>query len=96
MLNPSLRDYRIFSSMDMPDMQTILVQTHEPSGPYGAKSVAEIPIDGPAPAIANAVYDAIGVRLRQIPLVPERVWRAMREEGAAPPREQEREVVVPR
>ncbi|NDD28266.1 MAG: aldehyde oxidase [Proteobacteria bacterium] len=81
MINPSLRDYRVFSSADMPQMQTILVTTHEPSGPYGAKSVAEIPIDGPAPAITNAVYDAIGVRLRQIPLVPERVWRAMRDQG---------------
>ena len=80
-LNPSLRDYKIFSSADMPDMQTILISTHERTGPYGAKSVAEIPIDGPAPAIANAVYDAIGVRLRQIPLVPERVWNAMREQG---------------
>jgi putative selenate reductase molybdopterin-binding subunit len=78
MLTTSLRDYKIFSSSDMPDMQSILVTTHEPSGPYGAKSVAEIPIDGPAPAIANAVYDAIGVRLREIPLVPERVWRGMR------------------
>jgi len=79
MRNPSLRDYRIFSSLDMPSMQSILVQTHEPTGPYGAKSVAEIPIDGPAPAITNAVYDAIGVRLREIPLTPERVWRALQE-----------------
>lgn len=79
MLNPSFRDYKIYSSLDMPGMQTILVQTHEPTGPYGAKSVAEIPIDGAAPAVANAVYDAIGVRLRQIPLLPEHVWRAMQE-----------------
>lgn len=78
MINPSFRDYRIFSAMDMPDMQSILVQTHEPSGPYGAKSVSEIPIDGPAPAIANAVYDAIGVRIRELPLTPERVWRTMK------------------
>lgn len=90
MCNPSLRDYKIFSSADMPDMQTILVTTHERTGPYGAKSVAEIPIDGPAPAIANAVYDAIGVRLRQIPLVPERVWNAMREQGFVAVREQDK------
>ncbi len=87
--NPSFRDYKIFSAADMPEMDTFLVQTQEPTGPYGAKSVAEIPIDGPAPAIANAVYDAIGVRLREIPLTPERVWRAIREQ-AAPSREEER------
>jgi len=61
----------------MPKLVPILVETDEPSGPFGAKAVAEIPIDGAAPAIANAVFDATGVRIRQIPLTPERVWRAL-------------------
>jgi putative selenate reductase molybdopterin-binding subunit len=78
MLNGSFADYRIATARDMPRMTTRLVTTHEPSGPFGAKSIAEIPLDGPAPAIANAVRDATGVRVRTIPMTPERVWRAIR------------------
>jgi putative selenate reductase molybdopterin-binding subunit len=70
--------YRIFSADETPELQAILVQTYEPSGPYGAKAVAEIPMDGVAPAIVNAVYHATGKRLYQIPLTPERVWRVIR------------------
>ncbi len=87
MLNPNFLDYKILSAADMPAMQTILVETEEPLGPYGAKSIGEIAINGPAPAIANAIYDAIGVRLRQLPMRPEDVLRALRArqaEGGAP------------
>lgn len=77
LLNPTFAEYRIPSALDMPKLTTILVPTYEPSGPFGAKSVAEIPLDGPAPAIANAVRDALGIRARQIPLTPERVRRAL-------------------
>ncbi|HLB48415.1 MAG TPA: hypothetical protein VJL59_15520, partial [Anaerolineales bacterium] len=70
-------DYRIFQADEMPEMQAILVPTYEPSGPFGAKAVAEIPMDGVAPAVANAVYDAVGVRIRDLPLTPEKVWRAL-------------------
>jgi putative selenate reductase molybdopterin-binding subunit len=56
-------DYRIFQADEVPVVQAILVPTYEPSGPYGAKAVAEIPMDGVAPAVANAVYDAVGVRV---------------------------------
>ena len=58
MLNTRFGDYRIFTADETPELQAILVQTYEPSGPYGAKAVAEIPMDGVAPAIANAIYDA--------------------------------------
>ena len=58
-------------------MQAILVPTYEPSGPFGAKAVAEIPMDGVAPAVANAVFDAVGVRIRELPITPEKVWRAL-------------------
>ncbi len=61
----------------MPWLKAILVQTHEPTGPFGAKAIAEIPKDGVAPAIANAIYDAIGVRIRGIPFTPARVHAAM-------------------
>jgi putative selenate reductase molybdopterin-binding subunit len=72
-------DYHIFQADEMPELQAILVPTFEPSGPYGAKAVAEIPMDGVAPAIANALYHAVGVRMRDLPLTPERVWQALRE-----------------
>ena len=72
-----LGQYRIFSADETPQLQAILVQTYEPSGPYGAKAVAEIPMDGVGPAIVNAVYHATGKRFYQIPLIPERVWRGL-------------------
>jgi CO/xanthine dehydrogenase Mo-binding subunit len=50
---------------------------HEPAHSFGARAVAEIPLDGVAPAVANAVYDAIGVQVAVIPLTPERVWKAL-------------------
>jgi putative selenate reductase molybdopterin-binding subunit len=71
-------DYRIFQADEMPELQAILAPTYEPSGPFGAKAVAEIPMDGVAPAIANAVYHAVGVRIRDLPLTPEKVWRGLR------------------
>ena len=77
LLNPNFDDYKILTAADMPELVTILVETHEPTGPYGAKSVAEVPINCPAPAIANAVADAIGVRLTDLPITPEKVLRAL-------------------
>ncbi len=75
LLNPRFGDYRIFAADETPELETILVQTYEPSGPYGAKAIAEIPMDGVAPAVASAIYDATGVRMRELPFTPERVWR---------------------
>ena len=77
LLNPRLGDYRIYAADEVPAIKAILVQTYEPSGPYGAKAVAEIPMDGVAPAVANAIRDATGLRLRQLPFTPERVWSAL-------------------
>ena len=79
MQNDTFADYKMFGALDMPEMKTILVPTYEPSGPFGAKSVSEIPIDGPAPLLSNAVFDAIGVRFRELPITPEKIWRALRE-----------------
>jgi len=73
MLNANLLDYKIFSSVDTPPVRAILVTTHEPTGPFGAKSVSEIPVDVVAPAVANAIFAATGVRLRELPFTPERV-----------------------
>ncbi len=74
-----LGDYKIFSADEMPELQTIFVQTFEPSHPFGLKAVAEIPLDGVAPAVANAVYDAVGVWMNEIPMTPERVWKQLRQ-----------------
>jgi putative selenate reductase molybdopterin-binding subunit len=82
MLTTNLSDYRIFSAPDMPSMETYIVETSDPFGPFGAKAIAEIPIDAMAPAVANAVADALGLRIRQIPLTPERVLRAIRAQGS--------------
>lgn len=76
-LNPSFMDYKIFCAADMPRLTTILVEAEEPTGPFGAKSVAEIAINGPAPAISNAIYDAIGVRLHALPMTAEKVLAAL-------------------
>ena len=72
-----LGQYRIYSADEAPELQSVLIQTYEPSGPYGAKAVAEIPMDGVAPAITNAVFHATGVRFYRIPLTPERVWKGL-------------------
>ena len=77
MLNPDFNNYKIYSTRDLPELTTILVDAPEPSGPYGAKSVSEICINGPAPAIANAIYDAIGVRLTSLPFTPERILETL-------------------
>ncbi|MBI3740363.1 MAG: molybdopterin-dependent oxidoreductase, partial [Chloroflexi bacterium] len=74
-----LGDYKIFAADEMPELQTIFVETFEPSHPFGLKAVAEIPMDGVAPAVANAVYDAVGEWMNEIPMTPERMWRRMHE-----------------
>jgi putative selenate reductase molybdopterin-binding subunit len=74
--------YKIYAAHEMPELGVILVQTHEPNGPYGAKAIAEIPKDGVAPALASAIYHATGLRLRELPFTPERVWRALRKQDA--------------
>ncbi len=77
MLNPRFGPYKIYRADEMPHLEAFLVQTMEKSGPFGAKAIAEIPKDGVAPAIRNAIANATGARINQIPFTPERVWRAL-------------------
>jgi putative selenate reductase molybdopterin-binding subunit len=70
-----LRDYHIFQAHEMPELTTIFVETFEPSHPFGVKAVAEIPMDGVAPAVGNAVFDACGVNIDHNPITPEKVWQ---------------------
>ncbi|HSJ70227.1 MAG TPA: molybdopterin cofactor-binding domain-containing protein [Acidimicrobiia bacterium] len=77
MVNAAFGPYKIYRADEMPRLEAILVQTMEASGPFGAKAIAEIPKDGVAPALRNAITDATGVRINDIPFTPERVWRAL-------------------
>ncbi len=77
MVNTEFDSYRIYRADEMPDIEVFLVQTMEDSGPFGAKAVAEIPKDGVAPALRNAILHATGVAIDEIPFTPERVWRAL-------------------
>ncbi len=69
--------YHIFRADEMPALETIFVETFEPSHPFGVKAVAEIPMDGVAPAVGNAILDAVGVNIDENPTTPERVWKAL-------------------
>ncbi|MCL4778875.1 MAG: molybdopterin-dependent oxidoreductase [Gammaproteobacteria bacterium] len=71
-------DYKIPTAVEMPrDIQSIFIESNEPSGPFGAKSLSEPCITVPAPAIANAIYNAIGVRIRELPITPEKILAAL-------------------
>lgn len=82
-LNTDLATYVIPTAADQPEMEAILVEHPYPEGPFGAKGFGEQPLMGVAPAIANAVRDAVGVRMTELPLTPERVWKALQLERAS-------------
>lgn len=77
--NSGFVDYKVMSTLDMPQMTTILVEDTEYTGPFGAKSAGEVPTNGMAPAVANAIYDALGVRIRSLPITPEKILQALDE-----------------
>jgi xanthine dehydrogenase molybdenum-binding subunit len=79
-LNPSFRDYKVPTAPEMPEIELHFVESNCKEGPLGAKGIAELPAIIPAPAIANAVYNAIGIRFFAPPLTPEKVARALHEE----------------
>jgi 4-hydroxybenzoyl-CoA reductase alpha subunit len=77
---PSLLDYRIPTSLDTPELESLIVESIDPEGPYGAKEAGEGPLHPSIPAIANAIYDAVGIRIDRLPFAPPQVWSAI---GAA-------------
>ena len=79
MRNPNLLDYAIPTIGDVPKVKTVLVEQGCDTGPYGAKGVGEPPIIPGAAAIINAVYDAVGVRVTEIPITAERLMKALKE-----------------
>jgi CO/xanthine dehydrogenase Mo-binding subunit len=77
--NPNVGDYYIPTSLDVPEIETILVERPGPIGPYGAKAMGEPPIVLPAPAIVNAIAQATGIRIRELPVTPEKVLLRLRQ-----------------
>ncbi len=80
-LNANFSDYKILTALDMPDVEMTFADTWEPTGPLGAKGVGEGATNPVAPAVANAIYDACGVRIRDLPCTPEKVLRGLEELG---------------
>lgn len=80
---PSLLDYRLPTSVDTPELHALIVESLDPEGPYGAKEAGEGPLHPSIPALSNAIFDAVGVRLTRLPFTPGRVLAALREARAA-------------
>jgi 4-hydroxybenzoyl-CoA reductase alpha subunit len=76
---PSLLDYKMATTLESPPVETILVESFDPEGPFGAKEVGQGPLLPVAPAVANALYDAIGVRAHEVPITPDKVVAALRD-----------------
>src|SRR5208283_2625614 len=78
LMNPGLLEYRSPSSTESPEIECIIVESVDPEGPFGAKEAGEGSLAATIPAISNAIYDAVGVRLREAPFTPERILAALR------------------
>jgi 4-hydroxybenzoyl-CoA reductase subunit alpha len=85
LMNPGLLEYRSPSSVESPEVEAIIVESIDPEGPFGAKECSEGSLAATIPAIANAIYDAVGVRLHECPFTPERVLAALRAKKKAKP-----------
>jgi 4-hydroxybenzoyl-CoA reductase subunit alpha len=79
LMNPGMLEYKSPSAVESPDVECIIVESVDPEGPFGAKEASEGSLAATIPAIANAIYDAVGVRLREAPFTPERVLAALRQ-----------------
>ncbi len=80
-LNPSIADYKLIRSLDMPETKVLPIDTYEPEGPFGAKEAGEGLTNPTAGAIGNAIYKAVGVRINDLPITPEKILRALKEKN---------------
>lgn len=80
--NPNFSDYRMPCIADMPPLKQVFVESHDPHGPYGAKGMGQVALDTIAPALANAIVDAVNVRIRSLPITAEKVLRGLEEQSA--------------
>ena len=78
LMNPGMLEYRSPSSVESPEVEPIIVESIDPEGPFGAKECSEGSLAATIPAISNAIYDAVGIRLHECPFTPERVLAALR------------------
>jgi 4-hydroxybenzoyl-CoA reductase subunit alpha len=83
LMNPGLLEYRSPSSAESPEVECIIVESVDPEGPFGAKECSEGSLAAVIPAISNAIYDAVGIRLREAPFTPERVLAALKAQKSA-------------
>jgi len=79
---PSMLEYKSPTSLDMPEVVTELIENPDPRGPFGAKEVGQGPLLPVMPAVANAVWDAVGVRIDEVPITPEKILKALAEKEA--------------
>jgi 4-hydroxybenzoyl-CoA reductase subunit alpha len=82
---PSMLEYKSPTTLDMPEVVTELVENPDPRGPFGAKEVGQGPLLPVMPALANAVYDAVGVRIDEVPITPEKIVKALQAKAAGKP-----------
>ncbi len=80
-INPNFSDYRIPSMRDMPPLQHAFADSYEPTGPFGAKGLGELNMDPTAAVLSNAIFDAVGVRIKTLPITPEKILRALHEKA---------------
>jgi 4-hydroxybenzoyl-CoA reductase subunit alpha len=78
---PSMLDYKSPTFLETPDIETILIETNDPYGPYGAKEAGQGPLLPVIPAVANAIYDAVGVRIDEVPITPEKIFKALQQKA---------------
>jgi xanthine dehydrogenase molybdenum-binding subunit len=77
-MNPNLLDYKILTAKDVIPIQSVIIEPMEPTGPFGAKGIGEPACVPTAPALINAIYDAIGVRIKSLPATPEKILAALK------------------
>jgi 4-hydroxybenzoyl-CoA reductase subunit alpha len=76
---PSLLDYKIPTALEMPPVESIIIETHDPEGPFGAKEAGQGPLLPVIPAVANAIHDALGIRVDEVPITPDKIIMALRD-----------------
>src|SRR4030043_369807 len=80
-MNPNFRDYKMLRAKDVIPIEPVIIETNDEAGPFGAKGIGEPGLVPSAPAIANAIYDAIGVRIKELPMSPDRGFKAIKEKN---------------
>jgi xanthine dehydrogenase molybdenum-binding subunit len=78
-VNPNFHDYKMLTIKDIPKFSPLLIETIDPNGPFGAKGIGECAMVATAPAIVNAIYDAVGVRIKELPATSEKIFKGLKD-----------------